>query len=81
MAKCKYCGRRIQKVQVLCPWCVAWLTERGAWQPELPDVPVDEVDSNKWGTNYRCEMCNRGEARLRTDGGLYCDECWKIWAH
>lgn len=81
MARCKYCGRTIRKEKVLCPWCVAWLTERGAWQSMLP--PESQWDSAKeWHPpETECCMCGKPGATERADGAFYCSECWQVWTH
>lgn len=81
MEKCKYCGRRIKRGKVICPWCAAWLTERGAWQPKLqPEAEFDSI--SEWYPPLTvCVMCGKSGASLRTDGEAYCGRCWEVWTH
>jgi len=81
MAKCKYCGRRIRKDKEMCPWCVAWLTQRGAWQQALPPETVWDSPSQMPYSEMECDMCGKPGATERSDGAYYCGACWQVWTH
>jgi len=81
MARCKYCGRTIRKDKEMCPWCVAWLTERGAWQQKLPPESAWDSATNWSPPEAECTMCGKEGATERSDGAFYCTECWYIWNH
>jgi len=60
----------------MCPWCIAWLTERGAWQRELP-IETTWDSATEWEPEkIPCCACGKADAIERPGMVFYCAECW-----